>query len=330
MDKTIPTPDEKAAIEVATAHKEEQRLSSEKFDRKDLNTPIGKPEIDPSALAIVARNRAADLDAAKRELDQAAAAREQLINSGEANAIVMMNVKSSSDKPASSKDSKPGRQQIENEDSLAYLNRHESTPVPSTISERYRQDGKSFYNKEGQDSRPAFTDRGDKLTSGRSDEQTAHDMVTIAKTRGWKQIELKGDNEFKRAAWVAAEAHGIQTKGYEPSLKDIEEAAHRRSIVEGRETSNITAPTGPAPAALAEKLKNESEEVKEAGIRALAKAVSRELLQDPKLRARFETVVEEHLKARVEAGEKLPQVHLRSVRGRENEERDSRDSEAVR
>jgi putative DNA primase/helicase len=119
---------------------------------------------------------------------------------------------------------------------------------------------------------PAFTDRGDKLSTDRSDDQVAHDMVAMASARGWREIELKGSEEFRRVAWVA----------------------------------------------------------KEAGIRALAKAVSRELLKDPKLQRRFEDIVAEHLRDRPRAGQPLPAVKLRGERAAARERDSHREPEMVR
>ncbi|MGJ0427289.1 LPD7 domain-containing protein [Methylocystis sp.] len=53
--------------------------------------------------------------------------------------------------------------------------------------------------------------------------EIVRDLVAIAAHRAWERIELTGSLEFRREAWLAASARGIETKGYEPS--DLDHAA---------------------------------------------------------------------------------------------------------
>ncbi|MBG0792477.1 hypothetical protein IYY11_03365 [Methylocystis sp. H62] len=50
--------------------------------------------------------------------------------------------------------------------------------------------------------------------------EIVRDMVAIAAHRGWERIELTGSMEFRREAWLAASARGIEAKGYEPTELD--------------------------------------------------------------------------------------------------------------
>ncbi len=50
--------------------------------------------------------------------------------------------------------------------------------------------------------------------------EIVRDLVAIAAHRGWERIELTGSLEFRREAWLAASARGIEAKGYEPSELD--------------------------------------------------------------------------------------------------------------
>lgn len=202
---------------------------------------------------------------------------------------------------------------------IAATARHHRDSLPNDIASRYVQKGQAFYEA-GNDKAPAFVDKGDKLVTSRNDGQVAHHMVQLAQARGWPEVELKGSPDFKRAAWIEAEAQGLKTRGYEPTAKDLEAAAHRRSIIEFRETSDITAPNGPLPRELKERARSEPEALKAAGIHSLARAVARELLEDPKLQDRFEKLVTQHLKERVESGRPLPEVRLKGGRQVERED----------
>ncbi|MDC4147460.1 LPD7 domain-containing protein [Acinetobacter baumannii] len=66
----------------------------------------------------------------------------------------------------------------------------------------------------------AFEDKGKSLSSGRDDAKTIQSMVAIAKQKNWGNIHIKGSEEFKRQAWIEAQAHGIHVKGYSPTERD--------------------------------------------------------------------------------------------------------------
>jgi hypothetical protein len=50
--------------------------------------------------------------------------------------------------------------------------------------------------------------------------EIVRDLVAIAAHRGWEKIEVSGALEFRREAWLAASARGIEVKGYEPTELD--------------------------------------------------------------------------------------------------------------
>lgn len=60
----------------------------------------------------------------------------------------------------------------------------------------------------------------DRLVTLVASVEIVRDLVAIAAHRGWERIELTGSVEFRREAWLAASARGIETKGYEPSELD--------------------------------------------------------------------------------------------------------------
>jgi hypothetical protein len=60
----------------------------------------------------------------------------------------------------------------------------------------------------------------DRLVTQVASIEIVRDLVAIAAHRGWQRIELTGSLEFKREAWLAASARGIEAKGYEPTELD--------------------------------------------------------------------------------------------------------------
>ena len=66
-----------------------------------------------------------------------------------------------------------------------------------------------------------FTDKGNKLTTAKSDLQTVKDMLEVAKHKGWDSIKIKGSKEFQSLMFVMAESQGIRTSGYSPKPEDL-------------------------------------------------------------------------------------------------------------
>lgn len=67
-----------------------------------------------------------------------------------------------------------------------------------------------------------FQDKGKYLATTRQDIQTVHDMVEVAKAKGWERLKLSGTPEFKRLMFIEAESQGIKTRGYQPTPADLE------------------------------------------------------------------------------------------------------------
>lgn len=66
-----------------------------------------------------------------------------------------------------------------------------------------------------------FKDKGAKLTSPKTDLETIQDMLSVAEAKGWSSIKVSGKKEFRRAAFLEANARGMAVKGYRPNDKDL-------------------------------------------------------------------------------------------------------------
>lgn len=66
-----------------------------------------------------------------------------------------------------------------------------------------------------------FQDKGKYLATAKEDIQTVHDMVEVAKAKGWERLKLSGTPEFKRLMYIEAESQGIKTRGYRPAAEDL-------------------------------------------------------------------------------------------------------------
>ena len=82
------------------------------------------------------------------------------------------------------------------------------------------KDGK-FHDRDSNALR--FEDHGKKLSTPVEDRKVIADMVAVAAAKNWGTLELKGTETFKQLAWLEAESQGIQTKGYKPNERDLEQ-----------------------------------------------------------------------------------------------------------
>lgn len=67
------------------------------------------------------------------------------------------------------------------------------------------------------DKTPVATISADRIKA--KDANSLPDLVRLAKANGWTSLKINGDEEFKRAAYLAASAQGIRIDGYKPDEK---------------------------------------------------------------------------------------------------------------
>lgn len=103
--------------------------------------------------------------------------------------------------------------------------------LPEAMKQRYfSEDGRmvtAFFAGPGAKT-PAFRDHGAKLSTHDVDPATIRDMVAIAAHRGWRTIQVRGDDDFRREVWMEARAAGLQVRGYRPRQRDEQELEARR------------------------------------------------------------------------------------------------------
>lgn len=66
-----------------------------------------------------------------------------------------------------------------------------------------------------------FQDKGKYLATVKEDIQTVHDMVEVAKAKGWESLKLSGTPEFRRLMFIEAESQGIKTRGHKRTPEDL-------------------------------------------------------------------------------------------------------------
>jgi hypothetical protein len=99
-----------------------------------------------------------------------------------------------------------------------------STAMPELVKRRFLQVDQDYFFP---DRTPAFSDRGNKLSTRGAHIEVVRSLVEIAKARGWDSITIKGTDEFRQSVWKEATLSGLGVAGYKPTPIDLAELANR-------------------------------------------------------------------------------------------------------
>lgn len=94
--------------------------------------------------------------------------------------------------------------------------RRRTMEVPSDLDSRFLRVGNKLY-RSPHDKEPMATITPDRIKA--KDKESLPDLIRLAKENGWTSLRIDGDEEFKRAAYLAATAQGLKIDGYQPDAK---------------------------------------------------------------------------------------------------------------
>ncbi|CAG9235671.1 hypothetical protein PSP6_690030 [Paraburkholderia tropica] len=105
-----------------------------------------------------------------------------------------------------------------NEVKAAPIFRNHGYELPQSVVTQYVAfDGKFLHRKAEV---VHFKDEGRKLSTDSNDKSIVRSMMDVAQAKNWGEVQLKGDVEFRRQAWIAAELAGIKSTGFAPNDQD--------------------------------------------------------------------------------------------------------------
>ncbi|WP_018441950.1 LPD7 domain-containing protein [Trinickia symbiotica] len=90
--------------------------------------------------------------------------------------------------------------------------------VPKSVSDRYVAFEGKFLDRKSE--AVHFEDKGRSLATASEDREVVAHMVAVARAKHWGELQLKGTEEFRRQAWIAAELAGVPTRGFKPKEQD--------------------------------------------------------------------------------------------------------------
>jgi hypothetical protein len=108
--------------------------------------------------------------------------------------------------------------------------------VPKSVSTLYVMHEGKFLDRKSETVH--FEDKGRSLSTASEDRDVIAHMVEVAKAKNWGELQLKGTEEFRRQAWIAAELAGVPTRGFKPNAQD------RAALTAAREAMRIGAGEG--------------------------------------------------------------------------------------
>lgn len=184
--------------------------------------------------------------------------------------------------------------------------------IPDALAKRYYVDrrggfGLGFYT-DARIKTASFRDRGWSLVASRTDPKSIRDMAEVARHRGWATIMVTGAMEFRREAWLAGQASGIEVRGYKPTDRDLQDLERRRSRTASRDGTD---PEKRASAIVTKKA--QAEATLSPSHLKLIEAVINGRVKSPEARERILVNARDRIESWLERGARLAPLELSAV-----------------
>jgi hypothetical protein len=181
--------------------------------------------------------------------------------------------------------------------------------APEALLRRYYLDGRGgagtgFY-VDARIATPAFRDTGRQLVAARSDPNALRDMIAIARHREWRVVAARGEPEFRREAWLAGRAAGLEVRGHRPTERDMQEL-ERRIAARDRWENRSGGPASPRRPGT-----ERTDPSRDAGARSRLRtieAVVRARVADPDARSRILAAARDRVASWLERGARFDTV----------------------
>lgn len=117
-----------------------------------------------------------------------------------------------------------------------------ASSVPAEVAARFVRVGREFYFPDGT---RAFSDRGRRLTTRSENTELIRSLIEIARARGWQSLVVSGAERFRREAWLAAQAVGVDARGYRPTEFEQAHAVRARARAQNPHSGREAPPQMP-------------------------------------------------------------------------------------
>lgn len=143
------------------------------------------------------------------------------------------------DKPAGASAAGPGGKPVTTGalNELVRVDAVQGTPdrhIPEDVASRHTRDGVVYRPKDRPD-QIALVDRGHRLhTLQPQSADAVRTLADVAQARGWRRLDVTGNDQFRQSAYIEVASRGIEVGGYEPTAKDREAVSHARELQQAR------------------------------------------------------------------------------------------------
>ncbi|SMG61554.1 LPD7 domain-containing protein [Paraburkholderia susongensis] len=121
--------------------------------------------------------------------------------------------------------------------------------VPKRVAAQYVAHEGKFLDRKSETVH--FEDKGKSLATDSNDRKIISHMIEVAQAKNWGVLELKGSEEFRRQAWIAAQVAGMETRGFSPKPADraLLEVARQEMRIGAADRETAVTPTNTIEAA---------------------------------------------------------------------------------
>ncbi|MEM5386715.1 LPD7 domain-containing protein [Paraburkholderia phymatum] len=112
--------------------------------------------------------------------------------------------------------------------------------IPKSVSDRYVAFEGKYLDRKSE--AVHFEDKGRSLATASEDRDVIAHMVAVAQAKHWGELQLKGSEEFRRQAWIAAELADMPTRGFKPDAQDramLQAAREAMRIATGERSATL-------------------------------------------------------------------------------------------
>lgn len=180
----------------------------------------------------------------------------------------------------------------------------------------------------------------DRLVTLIANVEIVRDLVTIAAHRGWEKIELTGSLEFRREAWLAASARGIEAKGYEPSELDraalaklqgqFERGGQPNSFGDVRTSPRATAHRSQSGTTAPDRVSASDDRNERSHLAIIERIVLAAFPEDPEARKRVLDAARERIAHHRRRGARFERAEVVEGKARQSREASSKSAERTR
>lgn len=183
---------------------------------------------------------------------------------------------------------------------------------PEYVGKHYHPDGNAYRSAHIPD-KIEFVDRGNRMHAYHPVSTfTKRTLVETAQARGWKSLEVTGNDRFRQGIYIEAASRGLPVRGYEPTEQDAEILGRRAERKASESNPMVQAFLNAESKGQRDAAIKEYPQLKQAfAVEAAAKAIADAKIDSKKAAANFVARFRDTTAIALHMGRELPNVELK-------------------